>query len=84
MNDIKKFLKRMIDNKGFIARGIYSEDIYLWTSSSYHSQSVINMNMFHQMKRKGYIRKDVTGRYYPTDEARKFAAPWYKRIFHVI
>ena len=84
MNDIKNFLKRMIDNSGFIAKGVYSEDIHLWTSNNYHSQSLVDINMFSEMRRKGYIKQDVTGRYYPTDKARKFAAPWYKRIFYVI
>ena len=74
----------MINEGGFIAHGVYSNNMHLWRSNNSHSQSLIDMGVFNEMRRQGYIRQDVTGRYYPTDKGRKFAIPWYKRIFDVI
>lgn len=81
---VKNLLRRMIENGGFIARGIYTEDPHYWRSNTSHSSSVVDMSVFNEMRRKGYIRQDRTGRYYPTDKGRWYAAPWYKRIFNVI
>lgn len=83
-NDMKKFLRRMIENGGFIANGVYSDDIHYWHSNTSHSQSLMDVVLFHNLRSEGYIRQDRTGRYYPTDKGRKFAAPWYKKIFDVI
>ena len=74
----------MIDEGGFIARGVYSDKVHVWQSNSKHSQNMIDMRLFDEMRRAGYIKQDTTGRYYPTDKGRKYAAPWYKRIFNVI
>ena len=63
---------------------MYSEDPRYWHSNTSHSSSLIDIVMFHEMRRNGYIRQDRTGRYYPTDKGRQFAAPWYKKIFDVI
>lgn len=81
---MKNFLRRMIRHSGFVANGVYSEDIRYWHNNTKHSGSLIDVVMFHEMLRNGYIRQDRTGRYYPTDKGRKFAAPWYKKIFDVI
>jgi len=80
MNDIKNFLKRMIDEGGFIARGVYTDSIHVWQSNSKHSQSMVDMRLFDEMRRAGYIQQDRTGRYYPTDKGRKLVTPWYKRM----
>ena len=74
----------MVKNGGFIAKGVYSEDIHVWDSNSHHSKTLVSIPMFNEMLRKGYIRKSITGQYYPTDKGRKFAAPWYKKVFNVI
>ena len=84
MNDMKKLLRRMIENEGFIARGIYSDKFHYWKGNNSHSQSMIDLNLFQQMCRLGYLKKDLTGRYYPTEKGRDYAAPWYKKIFDII
>ena len=83
-NDMKQFLRRMIDNGGFIANGVYSNDIHYWHSNTSHSQGLMDIVLFHRLRGEGYIRQDRTGRYYPTEKGRKFAAPWYKRIFDIV
>lgn len=82
--EIKVFLRRMIRHGGFIAGGVYSEDPRYWHSNVEHSSRLMDIVLFHEMRRNGYIRQDRTGRYYPTNKGRKFAAPWYKKIFDVI
>ena len=84
MNNMKNFLQRMIKYKGFIAQGVYSEDYKYWHSNTKDSASTIDMNMFNELKSNGYIKMDRTGKYYPTDKGRKFAMPWYRKIFDVI
>ena len=84
IHDLKKFLKRMIKHQGYIAQGMYNEGHRFWTSSTQMSGSLVDVALFHVLRREGYIRKDVTGRYWPTDKGRKFATPWYKKIFDVI
>lgn len=82
--DMKKFLRRMIENGGFIANGVYSDDIHYWHSNTSHSKSLMDIVLFHNLRSAEYIRQDRTGRYYPTDKGRQFAAPWYKKIFDII
>ena len=82
--DMKTFLRRMIEQGGFIANGVYSDSVHYWHSNTSHSKSLMDIVVFHSLRSNGYIRKDVTGRYYPTDKGRKFAMPWYKKIFDVI
>jgi hypothetical protein len=82
--EMKTILKRMIENKGFVAQGVYSDDYHHWHSDTQKSVSTMNILVFYELRSKGYIRKDRTGRYYPTDLGRQFAAPWYKKIFDVI
>jgi hypothetical protein len=82
MNNMKKFLRRMIKNNGFIAKGIYTEKYQYWHDDIKPSLSTINMSVFHELRSKGYIRMDRTGKYYPTEKGIKFAIPWYKRIFY--
>ena len=82
--EMKQILRRMIVNKGFIAKGIYSEDYNHWHSDTSKSTGTMNILVFFELRAKGYIRKDRTGRYYPTELGRQFALPWYKKIFDVI
>ena len=82
--DLKIFLQRMIKYKGYIAQGTYNEGHRFWTSSTQMSGSLMDVVIFYQLRKAGYIRKDVTGRYWSTDKGRKFALPWYKKIFDVI
>jgi len=84
IHDMKKFLKRMIDQGGFIAKGVYCDSPRYWHSNTSHSHNLMDIVLFCELKRNGYIRQDRTGRYYPTDLGRRFAAPWYKKIFDVI
>jgi hypothetical protein len=81
---MKTILRRMIENKGFIAKGVYSEDYTHWHSDTQKSVSAMNILVFYELRAKKYIRKDRTGRYYPTEAGRQFAMPWYKKIFDVI
>ncbi len=82
--DMKIFLQRMIKHGGYIAQVIYNEGHRYWNGATQVSGSLVDIVVFHQLRSNGYIRKDVTGRYWPTDKGRKFAMPWYKRIFDVI
>lgn len=84
MNDMKKLLRRMIEHEGFIARGIYNDKLHMWNNNHNHSHSLIDINLFQQMCRLGYLKKDLTGRYYPTEKGRDYAAPWYKKWFNII
>jgi hypothetical protein len=81
---MKQILRRMIVNKGFVAQGVYSNDYHHWHSDTSKSTSTMNILVFYELRAKKYIRKDRTGKYYPTDAGRRFAMPWYKRIFDVI
>ena len=84
MNAMKQMLRRMIENEGFIARGVYSDKLHYWGENNSHSQSMIDLGLFQQMCREGYLKQDVTGRYWPTKKGRDFAAPWYKKWFNII
>lgn len=82
--DMKKFLRRMIRSGGYIAKGIYSESHHFWHSDTKKSVGMMDIVLFMALRSNGYIKQDRTGKYYPTDKGRKFAAPWYKKIFDVI
>lgn len=83
-NDMKKFLRRMIRHGGFIAQGVYSDNMHFWHSDIKKSVGMMDVVLFMALRSNGYIRQDRTGKYYPTDKGRKFAMPWYKKIFDVI
>ena len=82
--EMKKFLRRMIDNGGFIAKGVYCDNPRYWHSNTHHSSNMMDIVLFHQLKVNGYIKQDRTGKYLPTELGIRFATPWYKRIFNGI
>ena len=78
----KKFLKRMLNNGGFISQGIYEEKMRFWSSDTKVSCSTIDMNLFDYLKKNKFIYRDDTDRYYISWKGRLFIMPWYKKIFY--
>ena len=78
---MKQFLRRMIKHNGFVASGVYNERPYFWYDNVQLSNSYIDILLFHSLKVNRYISKDAMNRYYPTEEGKDFAKPWYKRIW---
>jgi hypothetical protein len=82
--DMKKFLKRMIKDQGFIADGVYSDGPRFWIDNNRVSSRLMDIVLFTELRRNGYIKQDRTGRYLVTKKGVKFVTPWYKKIFDVI
>ena len=77
----KKFLKRMLNNGGFISQGIYEEKMRFWSSDTKVSCSTIDISLFDYLKKNKFIYRDFTNRYYISSKGRRFIAPWYKKMW---
>jgi hypothetical protein len=81
--EAKKFLRKMIDNGGYIANGIYSESPKFWYSDIKMSSSIINVRLFYYLLNEKLICQDRTGRYLITQKGEQFSQPWYKKILYL-
>lgn len=77
----REFLRRMIKSGGFVAVGISGQQPRLWRDNSSYSASMVNVKLLEYLQRRKYVAKDNSGRLMVTDKGRKFALPWWKRIF---
>ena len=80
-SEAKKFLKRMIDNGGYIANGVYEELPRYWHSDVKTSSRLMDITLFHYMLRERLICQDRTGRYLITTKGEKLVIPWWKKVF---
>jgi hypothetical protein len=73
----------MIKTNGFIADGLYSDDVAprFWRSNNQYSARMIDLAIFTYLRREGLLVKDRAGRYLVSDKGRKFAKPWWQRWF---
>jgi hypothetical protein len=79
--EARLFLRRIIKCGGFIATGISGQQPRLWRGNSSYSTSMINIRLLSYLKRERLVAQDNNGRLLITDKGRKFAKPWYLRLF---
>ena len=77
----KKFLRRMIKSGGFIADGVYDESPRFWESNNKHSTRLMDVSLLNFLRVNRYVFRDSTGRLLISEKGKRFATPWYKRIF---
>lgn len=80
-NMARKFLKRMIENGGYIANGLYEKLPRYWHSNTKVSSRLMDITLFHYMLREQLIYQDRSGRYLITPKGERLARPWWEKIF---
>lgn len=80
-HDARKFLKRMVKTGGFIAPGIVGSSLRFWRTSGSISTSIPNLQVLAYLQREKLVLRDTCGRLLITEKGRKFARPWFMRIW---
>ena len=76
--DVKKFLRKMIKEGGFIADDLYGSTPVYWRNNSKISGSHMNMGLLSRLKFDRLIYLDGQGRYQVSEKGKAFARPWYR------
>lgn len=79
--DARYFLRRMIKHNGFIADGVYDEHPRLWKSNNAHSSTLMDLGVLGFLRREKLVARDNCGRLVVTERGKRFAKPWYMRLW---
>ena len=79
--EAREYLRRMIKCGGFIAVGLSGQHPRMWRGNNSCSTSMTNTRLLSYLKREKLVAQDGGGRLIVTDKGRKFARPWYLRLF---